>query len=107
MLAWTRCLKQGTTASAFSLNYARGERSLSLTERDGPRWSLATEGWGWGWILSVGDTDPGHVDVVVVGQRVQHLHHRGLDELQSQAAHAATPTDRVGVGNRARKNGID
>lgn len=43
--------------------------------------------------LSVADTNPGHVDVVIIGQRVQHFHHWRFDQFQGESTDTAAPEE--------------
>lgn len=36
---------------------------------------------------------PGHVDVIIIGQGVQHLHHRRFDQFEGESADTAAPAE--------------
>lgn len=43
--------------------------------------------------VSVADTNPGHVDIVIIRQSVQHFYHRRFDELQGESTDTAAPEE--------------
>lgn len=38
-------------------------------------------------------TDPSHIDIIVVGERVEHLCDRSFDQFESESTDAAAPVD--------------
>lgn len=39
------------------------------------------------------DTDPGHIDIVIVRQSVQHFHHWSFDQFQGESTDTAAPEE--------------
>lgn len=70
-----------------------GEGALGVLVKE-----LPSPGWAHG---ASGDpagrsAHRGHVDIVIIREGVQHLVHRGLHQLEGEAAHAAAPGRREG-----------